>query len=195
MIIFTWSWIFRNLKRTYQGCKLTMNLKIRENVLSTGSTKRGSSLPLCSCLFLSFAVCLYLCLSVCLSLFLYLSVSVTHTYFTLLWRFWNSCSVVRPLGRKEWWWLKDHTAWCGRNRPDPASGKLGFLLSAINQLWASWQIISMGLNGHWKKVILVLWIVSKSWWMLLSFLFFFFLMNAFLSSSCAIVILGTKLSL
>lgn len=162
-----------------------MNLKIRENVLSTGSTKRGSSLPLCSCLFLypSLSVCICVCLSVYLCFCI--SLSLSRTLISLFLRE-DSGTLVQwwdLFGRKEWWWLKDHTAWCGRNRPDPASGKLGFPpLSAINQLWASWQIISLGLNGHWKKVILVLWIVSKSWWML--FFSFFFFDECFSILSC-----------
>ena len=142
-----------------------MNLRIRQNVLSTRSTKKGSSLLLS--LSLSLSVCLYLCLSVCLCFCI--SLSLSHTLISLFLHE-DSGTLIQwweLFGRKEWWRLKDHTAWCSRNRPEPTSRKLGFpSLSFINQLWASWQIISLDLNGQWKKVISVLWIVSKSWWML-----------------------------
>ena len=142
-----------------------MNLRIRQNVLSTRSTKKGTSLLLS--LSLSLSVCLSLCLSVCLCFCI--SLSLSHTLISLFLHE-DSGTLIQwweLFGRKEWRRLKDHTAWCSRNRPEPTSGKLGFpSLSFINQLWASWQIISLDLNGQWKKVISVLWIVSKSWWML-----------------------------
>lgn len=157
MIIFTWSWIFKNLKRTYQGCKLHSEFENKRKCIEHRKYKKrelASSLLLS--LSLSFSVCLYLCLSVCLSLFLYLSVPVTHTYFTLFaWRFWNSCSVVRPLWKERMMVVES----------------LAFLLSlpltSCELPGKSFPWVSMD-SG--KRLSLVLWIVSKSWWML----FFFF---------------------
>lgn len=164
MIIFIWNWTFRNLKRTYQACKLQDEF---ENKTKCTEHKKYKKRELSASVSFSVPLCLYLCLSICLCFCI--SLSLSHTLISLFlhedpgtldqW--------LELFGRKEWWWSKDHTAWCSRNRPESASGKLGFpSLSFINQLWASWQIISLGLNGQWKKVILVLRIVSKSWWML-----------------------------
>ena len=144
-----------------------MSLKIRENVLSIGSTKKGRALSLSASLSFSVSVCLSVSVSVCLCFCI--SLPLSHTLISLFLHE-DSGTLVQwweLFGRKEWWWLKGHTARCSRNRPEPASGKLGFLsVSVINQMWASWQVISLGLNGQWEKVILALWIVSKSWWML-----------------------------
>lgn len=153
MIIFTLKLNFQNLKRTYQGCKPYNEFENKRKCIEHRKYKKREPSPLCSCLFL---YPLSVCICVCLSVYRFcISVSVTPLPISLF------CVKIlellfsgeTSLEGKRWWWLKDHTA------QDAVETDLTLQvgsyfppLSAINQLWASWQIISMGLNGHWKRL-------------------------------------------
>ena len=77
MIIFTWNGIFRNLKRTYQACKLHNEFENKRKCTEHRKyKKRESSLSLLLSLSLSLSVCLYLCLSVSVSV----SLCLCHTH-------------------------------------------------------------------------------------------------------------------